>query len=586
MITLKWRANRMIGSFDKMRLGLLLLLGCILIGKPPQAVAQFSPLHFTRSAPLHAQKIIYPNDWVFDALSALALEQGKLFFLETSITVAQVALMLQEIDEETLSPPGKILYARLREYLAIPQFFAFQSDVFSVGMSPYLEPELYYKTNSNLDWIYNRPQRQPFLSAPAVLSFSSYITLESEVYLGENRVLSEAHDNYFNFPFDKMIDGVQSIDTNLPKRAYISGGLPIGERSGINARFGIGDETLGRTKSGSIILSDHLKGVSYGSLAFYSPAIRYTGNIMEFEVNKYLYLHQFQMLFFNRLSLSLIEGVMVNAPLELRFLNPMMIFHGFTGWNNYGNYNKENQDPDEDPFYYLDSRIGSLLGITADFKPGRFFHIYALYAMNDISAPGENTKSNHPEGMGFQLGVEASVPAAQGYWKFGAEGVYTYPFMYVLGHKGWSFYRESYEVSNDPIKEWSGSPFGPDSAAAMAWVEFHSVSSWSLGLSYIFAAQGERSNVAIFDGDYKAKMGSALLVAPSGTPVYTNQVGLNFHYAPLDWIALELRPAYQVQSQYNHEAGRVEHGFEISASCRLTPPPMDWAGLLGRFSGR
>ena len=71
---------------------------------------------------------------------------------------------------------------------------------------------------------------------------------------------------------------------------------------------------------------------------------------------------------------------MVNASFELRYLNPIMIFHSFTGWIDYGRYNEQLGDTSLNP---SDSRVGSLLGLAADVRPLKGLRLYALFAMTE-----------------------------------------------------------------------------------------------------------------------------------------------------------------------------------------------------------
>ena len=55
----------------------------------------------------------------------------------------------------------------------------------------------------------------------------------------------------------------------------------------------------------------------------------------EFNVDKYLYLHQIDIRLFKKLTFSALEGMIVNAPFELRFINPLTVFHGYAPWKDY-----------------------------------------------------------------------------------------------------------------------------------------------------------------------------------------------------------------------------------------------------------
>jgi hypothetical protein len=520
---------------------------------------------------LPKQKIIYPGDPIYDSLTILGLEQGIVFLSGSTLTVMQIEQMLERVEPDALSDSGRALYDKLRATLAEPGALSLSSHILQFDFFPALQPELYFKTNENLGWIYDRNDRKPFLPFGVAFSLDSYMTIEADAYFGENRRLSEAHDNYFNFMYDKMIDGVQSMDINLPKRAYISAGFPFGLGMGINFRLGIGDDFVGRTRTGSIILSDNMKEPSYANLTIYTPYLKYTADVMELEVNKYWYLHRINVNVFDYLSFSMLEGVMVNAPFELRFLNPLMMFHGLTAWETYnvpGGYNDQIDNHDG-------SRVGSFLGMVFDGRIWKNNRLYGMVAMNQLEVPGErHPDSTVPDAFAFQAGYESFVPLSSGYLSFGLEGVYTFPYMYVLESVHWSYVRESKEVSNpDLIREWTGTPFGPDSVAGTLWAGYQSASPWSVFFSFLMAVQGEKSGTSIFDTPslYPTTHEEILLTAPTGTCSYSYTFTVTGKWSPLDWVHLSLQPACKFVNGYGNDAGRFEQGFEVTFSAQVTP---------------
>jgi hypothetical protein len=539
---------------------------------------------------LPKQKIIYPGDPLYDSLAILSMEQGLVFLSGSTLTVMQIEQMLDRINPETLSPSGLLVYDKARASLAEPGALSLGSHILRFDMDPALQPELYVKTDDSLSWVYGRNQRLPFFPFPVAFSLSSYLTIESDLYFGENRRFSDAHDNYFNFMYDKMIDGVQNIDTNLPKRAYLSAGVPLGKGFGINFRLGIGDDFIGRTRTGSIILSDNMKEPSYANLSIYTPYIKYTADVMQLEVNKYFYLHRMNFNIFDRLSFSMVEGVMVNAPFEIRFLNPLMIFHGLTSWQSYkmpGGYNDQlGNNPGNLSGDDLE-RVGSFLGIIFDGRIWKYGRLYGMVAMNQFELPGaeRSPASTTPDAFAFQGGYESFIPVASGHINFGLEGVYTFPYMYIMNSVNWSFVRESKEVSNPAvIREWTGSPFGPDSIAGTLWAGYRRPL-WSVYLSFLMAVQGERSALNIFDrapnpngtsSYFPSTHDEILVTTPTGTPTYTYVISAEGKWSPLDWLHLSLRPAYKIVSgaaRYVNDTYQSEQGqgFEVSLSARITP---------------
>jgi hypothetical protein len=525
---------------------------------------------------LPAQKIVYPGDWLYEALAVLSQEQRIVFFSDSALTVSQIERILTEVNEESLSPGGKALYDRIRASLQASPGLSFQLDAISVDADPALQPEFYFKTNAETDWIYNYHQRQPFFILPASLSIGPYITAEIVPFIGQNEYAAALHKNYINIPYDI----VPQADLHFPKRAYLSAGLPFGKVSGIHFAMGIGDDFFGRTQTGSIILSDTLEKTNYAQFSLFSPYIKYTAEVMQYGADKYQYMHYLQMRPHKTVSLSLAEGVMVNAPLELRYLNPLMIYHGYEAWKTYDDYNEE-RIKNENGTGKVDStggsRVGSYFGVKVEYQPVKHLRLYGLFAMTQFQLEVERRHWQAdltPNAFAFQWGSEASLPADRGYWLFGIEGVYTYPYMYVLYHKDWSFYKEYPEVERITARSWTGTPFGPDSIAGALWAGYHSFARWSWVFSFVFAAQGERSGTDIFNDDNYRPSPEVYDVtrSPTGTPVYTSTFSVLGKWTPYEWLSFSLQPGYRIVNNAGHLSGRTEHGFEVILSSRIKLP--------------
>ncbi|MDR0998451.1 MAG: hypothetical protein LBL70_05230 [Treponema sp.] len=545
--------------------------------------------------PLPPQKTIYPGEWPYDALTALALEQKIVLFTDSMISVTQAQSMLAEIDEESLSPQGKELYRSLSSWLRGRPFISLGSGALGFEAQPSVNPEFYFRSNKDIDYRYGNNKRRPFLELPLTLSFSPWISAGMDVAAEQKLEAAFFDDNYINFPAG------DTFEFNIPRRAYLNLGVPFpfalpGElpgSSGFRFALGVGENFLGRTKTGSIILSDQMKYASYGILTLYSPKIKYSANVMQLDVNKYFYFHHAEARLFKIASLSVVEGLMVNAPLELRFLNPLAIYHSFAAYSEYGNY-KDDLPPGED-FDDDDSRVGSFFGMKLEVQPVKYLRVYALWALNEVQTAGEkqdDPDALKPDSMALQGGLEFILPAGAAYWSFGLEGVYTFPYVYVLRGKNWSFYKPETPQSGEDLRFWAGTPFGPDTAAGALWAGYHS-SRWSLSGTLVFAAQGERSGLDIFDGDsyhpwrtWKARAASdpagaldealeeTRLVSPSGIPSLVWQFGVALKWFPRKWISVSLEPAYTVVNNYGHIKGNTEQGFETVLSIRYTPWPL------------
>jgi hypothetical protein len=517
---------------------------------------------------LPAQKLIYPGEWPYDALASLSMEQRIAFFSGTMLTVAQMRGMLAELDADSLSPSGRALYEKLDAYLESSADLSFNSGALEVDVWAALQGELYFNTNKKTGWIYDHTKRGPFFSVPASISLSPFATLELDINAEQKRDVINIDDNFANFLFG------ESFNFNMPHRAYLSLGQPLRNSSGLQFKIGIGENFFGRTHTGSVILSERMTDVSYAGLSFYSPLVNYSANIMQLKADKYYYYHTLETRIVKRLTFSMLEGVLVNAPFEFRYINPAMIFHSFHA---YGDY-----DPPEDlSDGYDNSRVSSFFAMKVEAQFIKHARIYGIWALNEFQTPGE--RINEPNALransfAFQGGAEFSLPVfwagEAGHWIFGLEGVYTYPFFYVMEGKDWSFYKPS-----DPqtgLSFWIGTPFGPDSAAASLWAGFRGPV-WSLSLSFLFLAQGERSSLDIFNTNTyhpwrTQNVDEVRLVSPTGIPVYTWALSLSGIWSLRDWISLRLNPGYKIIANYDHIRGSLEHGFELTLALRFTPP--------------
>jgi len=512
------------------------------------------------------------------------------------ITVAEMERYLADIDTDKLSPSGLDLYDRLSAYLNSEPWISYKSDAVSLGLDLAFQPEFFYKTNDNVNWIYDKYSRSPIFQAPLGFSLGSWITAEMDLYFGQNEYAAGLNNNYFNFPTDP----VSQTDIHFPKRAYVSAGLPVGQASGFNFAIGLGDNFFGQTQTGSIVISEYLERTIYAQASIYSPVFKYTAQVLQYNVNKYQYMHYLQVKPHRTVSLSVAEGVMVNAPLELRFLNPVSIFHSYESFKTYTDYNEDlghyydsnanledlwNDGADRIYEPTGDSRIGSYFGAKVEWQPFRSVRLYGLIVFDVYDLPMKKThwlNSLYPDAVGFQAGTDLSFPVQGGYLEFGLEGVYTYPYLYVMWDKGWSFYKEVPELDimkNPPLRYWTGTPFGPDSIAGALKAGFRASAGWYGGASFVFSAQGQRSDLSIFDTDVSAydtyrpsHVVYNVTVPPTGIPVFTYTISLRGEYNPKEWLNISLQPGYRVVLNAYHEEGRTEQSFEIALSFRLTPP--------------
>lgn len=522
------------------------------------------------SASIGAQRVIRNGSPVYDALASLAIEAGVVPFATNGpMTAGELQCYLDTIPYDILSEAGKKKYRWIYDELH-EQFFGGASSILNIGIDPSVSLEGYYKTNAEIDWLLPYKDRNPVFSLPVFIAAGDYAAVETEITVNVYESVSLLHNNYSNIPF-----GTYYIDGNFPHFAYASFGAQAKGKSFINFQIGRGSLNIGRTQMGSIIISDNMRDITYAKLSLFSPAVRFSSYVTQHEVNKYMYFHQLEGRPLPWLSVSLLEGVIVNAPLELRYLNPFMIFHGFGAWQDYGDYNDDLANgtyPDDD------SRVSSYLAFTLDVHPWKYTRLYFLYAMNQFQLQYEldtdPKAASIPNGLGGQCGFETYIPFGSGHFFIGAEALYTTPWFYIARNRHWSFTAEKQsffeETKGTRIISWIGTPFGPDTIAGQISFGYIVQGLWKTNLMYRFKVSGENdTSMFLTNGYYPDTPEEASIVTPSGIPEYGHTVVLSGAYSPLDGVTFFAQLGLSCYVNRDHVVNNTQLGFEGCLSVKI-----------------
>lgn len=529
----------------------------------------------------NAQRLIPVGHWIYDSLIKVEAECGWVSFGQNApLSVAEIMGYVQEIPYENLSDAGKKAVEEIETYIN-REYLAIESKALSIGIDPSLSIEFYHKQTDEIPWIYDSYEKQHIIDLPILLSGGNFVFIESDMFLGLNYWSAEEDGVFTNIPYN-----TDFLEFHFPKTAYISMGIPILDLFSFNFQLGQGRLSVGKTQMGSIILSEYSYSDAYAQFSLYSPKIRYTATTIQLEVNKYLYLHRLELKPIKQVQFGLLEGVLVNAPLELRFLNPLTIFHNYSAWRTYANYNKSTANGVSNT-YNGTSRIGSYFGLTFDVNPWKYLRLYGLFGMNQFQTTYERemypeVAGKIPNSLGFQGGMETYLPYKEGYFILGFEGLYTNPWMYISEDADWSFYQTRYDIiknTNTPIFSWIGSPFGPDAIGFSSTVGYDFGSLWSVNLVYQYIKKGEQS-FSLFssvDGSgknnyYPSSVEEATQKSPTGIPQTTHTVALSGSYSPLNWIDISLKLGYTFIDCFNHQKDILKSGLEVSCSCSIRMP--------------
>lgn len=438
-------------------------------------------------------QLIKGNHWIYDSLEILSQETKNAIFLDTRpISVGELKFYLSQIDFEKLSHSGKSLYKKAESFLFTTKYIGKNSNGkiipkesatrLSIGLK--LNPELYARTNENVDSTITYYYKDWPITVPFIFGVAENVALEFDyLYNGKNYTASKAQNSFTNFATDSS-----QREFEYPKYAY--GNIYTNQGNwGLSATFGKEGFSIGNTKLGSVIYNSTFETDFYSTISTYSSNFKYNLIFSQVERNKFLYLHNFNFILWEKLKLGLTEGCLLDGPFEAKYLNPAMILHSF-----YAGFKYSENDPLNR--YDLDNHYCSYLGVTLDFYPIDNMRLYALWAQNELQLGGElNSDSGKmlPDSIGLQLGIDYSLPDNfNGYYLFNIEGLYTTPYLYVKQSPDWSLihYRIDY-LGGAIVPSWIGSPFGPDTFALTCSAIYEKPQKWSCGFEYLLTMKGE-----------------------------------------------------------------------------------------------
>lgn len=546
------------------------------------------------------ERILPAEHWAYGAANDIFIESGKTALMQSApLSVAEMQTYLDEIEYESLSQYGKAQYDRIQEYFK-GEKTVISSGVISMGGNIIITPEIYARSNDNIDWSHSYYYKNRFITFPIFMSVTDYVHIETDLFAGRNywaihnkkywnspnaaggawdASWSDGRNSFFNLNLPNQFDSgiFDSIEFDWPRNAYISVGAPMNGKHFFNFTLGRGAMSIGQTQTGSILISDNFESDAYSKLSFFSPNIKYVLNVSQTDTNKYLYLHKFDFRVFKKLQISFIEGTYVNGPFEFRYLNPFMVIHSLSNWSR-----------------GLDDAC-AYMGFALDYVPIKNLRVYGLYAQTEARGPVERNFTTQPNGMGVQLGIETTVPMDKGAWKAGIEGVYTMPWLYIRPTPNSSMVTFKHtehgarpDGDRDEITSWIGTPFGPDSIAGSVKFGYAVPEKWSAFISYLFLAQGENAfaDILFYNKDGNRRSGGsgsdayypsslanesegerkANMSTPSGTAQFTNRIILEGSYYFNKQFSLSGKLGYAIISNRYNIKGNTQHGVEVAIS--------------------
>ncbi len=539
------------------------------------------------SSPQNSTQLIPSGHWIYNDLYTLsAMSKNSSFIDVQPLTIGEIKFFFSEIEYEELSAAGKTIYSKIQDFLNEDNNFFNIPDA-RVFINPTINTEFYYKNNDDVPFSFDYALKDRFFKLPVILGFSDYLTIETVPFFGKNYTASHDGKNFTNIPY-----AFEQIDILFPRTAYAATTINK-ENWGLSFHVAKDGLTYGNTLLGSIIYNKSFESDYYAKFSIYNRIVKYSMDIIQAAPSKYIYLHNINARPFKNLKIGFVEGSLLNAPFELRFLNPLFVMHSFIGWMDYGKSELEKK-------YYRESHFGAWFGFNIEYMPFTNLRLYFNYAQNELMDPGwkhHEVDYSYPDSLGAQLGIEYTIPFENGSClKNTAEVLYTSPYLYVKQSPDWSFWRSrKEEITGKKINSWMGSPFGPDTFALKLLTDFQSIKDFNISFAYLFKIKGE-NNSSMFktqkkinaqgqeediymhypfaqykdaqtDEERQAAIKKSRNMWMTGIKEYTNQLSIDASYNLFENLSFYSRASFSFILNNKNINKNFDTGFELSLGC-------------------
>ena len=160
-----------------------------------------------------------------------------------------------------------------------------KDDAFKLETNIIVNPELYYKSNEDIPWSFRYYFTDNFLTMPVVFGISDYFTIGTAPFMNASNKGASEPNNISNFPYH------DDFEFNFIRFSYGSTGLYF-DNWGINLNVNRQSLSIGNTKLGSIFYNKTFESDAYAQLNLFTKCFKYSGDIVQVDYSKYLFLHQ------------------------------------------------------------------------------------------------------------------------------------------------------------------------------------------------------------------------------------------------------------------------------------------------------
>jgi hypothetical protein len=514
--------------------------------------------------------MILVGESVLEDLRYLSLESGNPFLSFTPpLAPAEAEQFLNSLDPSILSAPAREAYNRVKKRLAPEARLTFSGNNLSIMLNINSTIEGKSRFNSDISWYPLYPKVPPVFSFPLRFYFIDTLQLYFEPIIAVNSG---------NYPIETFGTNIPSnipykyedYDAHMPLRAFVAAG-------GSWWNFQLGRDRLfwGTGHTGSLSFSDNSAFFEFVRLSFFSDFFKYSllvnqmhlviddiipstfpimPEILTETTQRYYYLHRLDFSFFNRVSLSVMEGLMVgNSPLELRFLNPFVVFHSLFSWSDYENWPVNPSEGDLN---------GSFFSLELNWNITKNLSVYGQFVMNEWAAQGE-IKSN-PNQPPNELGYLAGTSFTHSFDAWGSvfflEFIHTDPYCYILSSPFASFIQMHYSGG----RQYYFIGYPRDTIALALGTRFFKSDIIVINGDFSWICRGEHDKDGL-TWDWANTDITRIEKTPSGSAENNFSVSLGAEWKPLSYLTLK-GSVTGILSFNNKHSGSDKRGGQAALS--------------------
>jgi hypothetical protein len=509
--------------------------------------------------------MVSAGDPVLEDIRYVAREAGiGILSFTPPLSRDEINNILAPVESEKLPLPARQAYRRIQERLNPPMRFT--EDFFSLSFHGVVQTEASFRTNTEMSWLRGDSQRPALVRLPLDFYFADFVQLNLEPLVTLDPAFNEKDGNFeTNVPWQ-----AERIDMFFPFRAFAAAG-----GNWWNIQIGRDQITFGTAHTGNLLLSDTPDYYDFARLSLFSRRFKYSALVIqnplflsekfyggyetdEVYLQRHVYIHRIDFMLFDKLSIGVTEGLSVgNAPLEIRYLNPLMLFHNFMSGDDYdpapGKYNEMNS---------------SIFSVELNWTPAPALSFYAQLVLDEFTTPWEtesDADNRTPEGKGYLVGVEYSHTLGEWGAQVYGEAAFLDPYIYV-DNSPWAAFVWSRRMNRKAMEfryRWLGHPEGRDVIVFAAGSRFSKNDSLAFSAGLSFTIHGEHG----LYWDWGRGDRYADETTPTGMPEKRLAATLGAEWKPFPAVTLSAEIGGGVLFDARHSSGN-EYGAEAGLSVK------------------